>query len=109
MLECLLGVCHGCDTLLNESLNDTVSWYAQKNQTCSLGHSLSSHVGVAVSLCSLGTLNYYSRLSDDALGMEMTDGVRHYLDISDKTWTGNLARRKLAAKKAKRKQLYRET
>jgi hypothetical protein len=55
-------VAHGMDTQVNESFNNTVSWFAPKNKVYCGTSSLTNRVGFAVSITSVGVLEYFRRL-----------------------------------------------
>jgi len=77
-LEASLEVGHCCDMLVNESLNNTVSWVAPKNKTCSASQSLDNQISVAVGVNGLGMCSYFCCLFQQ-LHIQMTDDVRHCL------------------------------
>lgn len=104
--EGLRQVCHGYDTQINESFNNTVSWLAPKNKTYSFGHSLSNRIAVGVSISLLGTEEFYDRVFDQ-LGIQMTDGAKHHFIIAEKARKESQIRGKSKARKLARKELHR--
>jgi len=60
--EALLEVAHGVDTLVNESLNNSISWLASQNKTCSTSQSLLNRISVAVGINALGIYLHFCRL-----------------------------------------------
>lgn len=96
--EALAEVSHGMDTQMNESLNNTVSWFAPKNKVfCSTG-SLHNRLSMAIGINSLGFLSYYRRLLS-RLGIAATPDVIHFLGVKDRERSERLAKLKTAKKK----------
>jgi len=61
-LSALREVGHGMDAQANESLNNTFSWCAPKNKTCCGSMSLLLHIAIAVSIHTIGTERFFTRL-----------------------------------------------
>ena len=104
--ESLRQVCHGYDTQVNESFNNTVSWLAPKNKTYSFGHSLSNRISIGVSISLLGTEEFYARVFDK-LGIQMTDGAKHHFQLAEKARQDSQIRGKSKVRKMARKELHR--
>jgi len=81
-LDALKEVGHGMDTLVNESLNNSISWLAPKNKTHSTTQSLRNRISVAVGINALGIYNCFARLFKEC-GVDMQDDVAHYLKQMD--------------------------
>jgi len=77
-IEALKEIAHGCDTLVNESLNNTTSWVAPKNKVYASTVSLATRIGIVLCINTLGTMECYRQLFD-TLDIVMTDDVRHYI------------------------------
>jgi hypothetical protein len=71
-----MEVSHGMDTQVNESFNQSATWFAPKNKVYSSSMSLNNRLSMALGINSLGTAEYFTRLYI-ALGIPMTDDVRH--------------------------------
>jgi activator of 2-hydroxyglutaryl-CoA dehydratase len=83
-LERLLEVSHGLDTQVNESFNQSASWFAPKNKVYCSSMSLTNRLSMALGINSLGVSEYFQCLYV-ALGIVMTDDVRHYITVKDRT------------------------
>jgi len=77
-LDVLKEVCHGMETLVNESLNNAISWIAPTNRTYSTTQSLQNKISVAVGINTLCIYNCLSHLFRE-LGIHLPDDVAHYL------------------------------
>jgi hypothetical protein len=77
-LDRLRELSHGSDTNVNESLNQTISWFAPKNKTYCGSDSLRNRVGMALSIHLVGYDAFYLALYD-ALGLEVDELVHHCL------------------------------
>jgi len=77
-LEALQKVCHGMNTLMNESFNNTVSWVAPKNKMYSLLDSLQNRMGLALGINGLGMLLHCTTLLH-RLGIHITADVKHWM------------------------------
>jgi hypothetical protein len=62
-LDRLQEVAHGMDTQVNESFNNTASWFAPKNKVYCGTMSLTNRIGMAIGINSLGLLGYFQRLT----------------------------------------------
>ena len=81
-LEALLEVAHNMDTLVNESLNNTIAWVAPKNKIYCGTISLSIRIAIAVGITSVGPLQFFTDLFR-VLGINMTPDVAHWLQVRD--------------------------
>jgi len=77
-IEALKEIAHGYDTLVNESLNNTISWVAPKNKVYASTVSLACRIGIVLCINTLGTMEYYRQIFE-LLEMVMTDDVRYYI------------------------------
>jgi hypothetical protein len=93
-LDRLQEVAHGMDSQVNESLNNTISWLAPKNKVYCGSRSLANRVGIAVGINSLGMLEYFTFLFK-ALGINMTDNVKHFLSMRETSRSSRLNKIKL--------------
>lgn len=100
-LEALLEVAHNMDTLVNESLNNTIAWIAPKNKVYCGTKSLSIRIAIAVGITSLGTLQFYTDLFR-VLGIKMTADVAHWLQVRDGTRSRRIAKTKTPEAKRRR-------
>jgi len=100
-LEALREVGHGFDTLVNKSLNNTISWVAPKNKTYSTSQSLDNRISVAVGINGLGVYLYFCRLFI-LLGIDMTDDISHYLQQIDARRTYRILKSRDVDQKKKR-------
>jgi len=82
------------DTQLNESLNNSISWLAPKNKTCSTTKSLSNRVAIAIGINSVGMVAFFSRLFA-LLQMQVSFSVEHYLHLQEKTRQCRIAKSKM--------------
>jgi hypothetical protein len=92
---------HGMDTQVNESFNNTISWFAPKNKVYCGSTSLRNRIAVAVGNNTLGYVVYFRRLMDD-LGITTTDNVLHFLEYKEKVRSKRLAVLKTKDKKKAR-------
>jgi hypothetical protein len=83
-LERLLEVSHGLDTQVNESFNQSASWFAPKNKVYCSSMSLTNRLSMALGINSLGVSEYFQCLYV-VLGIVMTDYVQHYITVKDRT------------------------
>ena len=74
----LQEVGHGLDTLVNESLNNTIAWVAPKNKTYCGSVSLQTRICIAVGIHILGVEDFYGQLFR-LLGIAITPGTAFYL------------------------------
>jgi hypothetical protein len=79
VLDRLKEVAHGFSTQKNESTNNTVAWFAQKNKSLSGSVSLSNRIYLAVGIASVGYEPYVSELLS-RMGIEMTEGMSKHLN-----------------------------
>jgi hypothetical protein len=100
-LDRLKEVAHGMDSQVNESLNNTVSWFAPKNKVYCGTQSLGNRIGLALGINALGHRVYFGRLFK-ALGISMTNNVAHFLEIKDKARSSRLYKLKTREKKKDR-------
>jgi len=106
-LDALKEVQHGSDTLLNESLNNTIAWLAPKNKTYSSTQSLLNRVSIAVCISTLGTRVYFDRLFEK-LGIVSTRDMQYYLDKQQKTRLYRIDMYKKASSKLQRNKKFHE-
>ena len=103
--DALLEVGHGMDTLVNESLNNTISWLAPKNKTYSTSQSLMNRISVAVGINGVGTYAYFTRLFQ-LLHIQMTDDISHYLKMIDSRRTYRINKAKETDQKKHRQEKF---
>jgi hypothetical protein len=101
--EALIEVAHGWDTNANESMNNTISWLAPKNNSYSGTVSLRNRVCMAIGIQSLGYDQYFARLFRE-LGLDLDDTTKHRLAQNEKQRKYRKEQTKLANNKRKRKQ-----
>lgn len=83
-LDKLREVSHGMDTQVNESFNQSVSWFAPKNKVYCSSMSLTNRISMALGVNTLGLSEYFKRLYI-ALGIPMPDDVMHYITFKDRS------------------------
>ena len=101
--ERLKEIAHGMDTNANESINNTISYFAPKNRVYCATRSLQTRIGMAIGIVSLGFQPYFVRLFKE-LGIAMPPNVLHYLEVRDSYRTKRL----LKATKSSTKKLLRK-
>ena len=89
-LERLLEVAHGMDTQVNESFNNTATWFAPKNRVYCGSHSLRNRLGMAVGINSIGFVKYFTRLYWK-MGITMEPPVLYFLQQKDRSRSKRLA------------------
>jgi hypothetical protein len=82
-LETLKEIAHGVDTNANESINNTISYFAPKNRVYCATVLLHNRVAMATGIISLGFHDYFQRLLK-TLGITITDNVTHDLKYGKK-------------------------
>ena len=82
--DALKEVAHGSDTQVNESLNNSVTWFAQKNKTYAATSSLANRVCLALGIYSVGYEVFFVRLFERC-GINIPDDLRYYLKKQEKT------------------------
>jgi hypothetical protein len=97
----LKEVAHGMDTQVNESFNNTASWFAPKNKVYCGSCSLTNRLSIALGINTLGLTEYFRRLFK-RLGIHLTRNVMHWLQMKDQTRSKRLARIKTKDKKKDR-------
>jgi hypothetical protein len=80
-LDRLQEVAHGVDTQVNESFNNTASWFAPKNKVYCGTRSLHNRIGMAIGINSLGLLDYFKR-PNKTYGIAMTPNVMHFWTVN---------------------------
>jgi hypothetical protein len=100
-LDRLKEVAHGMDSQVNESFNNTVSWFAPKNKVYCGSLSLSNRIGLALGINAIGLHQYYTRLFK-ALGIQMTDNVAHFLQVQESRRSKRLTKLKTRNQKKQR-------
>jgi hypothetical protein len=94
-------VSHGLDTQVNESFNQSASWFAPKNKVYCSSMSLTNRLSVALGINSLGVYDYFERLFN-ALGIVMTNDVHHYLTVKERARQKKLDKAKTKNEKKNR-------
>jgi hypothetical protein len=79
-LDRLKEVAHGMDTQINESFNNTASWFAPKNKVYCGSQSLANRLSLAVGIQSIGIHQYFARLFR-MLRIAMPPNVAHFLAV----------------------------
>jgi len=80
--ECLADLCHGMNTQVNESFNNTFSWFAPKNKVhCGTG-SLRNRLGIPIEMHGVGYEAHHRRLVT-RLGIQITPDLKHFLTAKD--------------------------
>jgi hypothetical protein len=97
-LDRLQEIAHGMDTQINESFNNTASWFAPKNKVYCGSSSLTNRLSLAVGINSLGLQAYFNRLFT-YLGITMVPCIEHFLKVKDNTRNKRHANRKLTVTK----------
>jgi hypothetical protein len=82
-LDRLIEVSHGLNTQVNESFNQSATWFAPKNKVFASSMSLTNRLSMALGINSLGVSGYFERLFV-ALGIVMTEDVRHYITVKER-------------------------
>ena len=103
--KALEEVGHGMDTLVNESLNNTISWVAPKNKTYSRTQSLRNRISIAICISSVGTLKFYERLFAK-IKISMPPDVQYYVKQVDASRTKKIAKTKTPAAKKRRQEKF---
>ena len=101
-LDRLKEVAHGMDTNVNESINNTISYFAPKNRVYCSSRSLQNRVAMSIGIISLGFDVYFRRLFK-ALGVQIHPAVIAFLQSKEKHRQKQLLKRKLTATKRERK------
>ena len=97
-LDRLREVAHGMDTQVNESFNNTVSWFAPKNKVYCGTRSLANRIAMAVGINSIGFVAFFTRLYAK-LGIQMDASVLYFLKQKDTYRYARLASLKKTSKK----------
>jgi hypothetical protein len=105
--ERLSEVAHGYSTQRNESLNNNVSWLAQKNKSLSGSQSLSVRVHLAVGITISGYKPFIQELLG-RMGVELSEGTARHLDKLWREKQSKSSLRKQADYKNKRNEKKRE-
>ena len=103
--EALLEVAHGTDTLVDESLNNAISWVAPKNKTYSTSQSLMNRISLAVGINGLGIYLHFCRLFE-MLNISIPEDVAYYLQQVDKRRTHRINKSKDKDQKKKRQEKF---
>jgi hypothetical protein len=77
-LDRLQEVAHSMDTQINESFNNTASWFAPNNKVYCGSQSLCNRLSIAVGIQSIGLEQYFARLFR-MLRITMPPNVAHFL------------------------------
>jgi hypothetical protein len=83
-LDRLKEVAHRMDTQVNESFNNTASWFAPKNKVYCGSQSLRNRLSIAIGINTLGLYEYYKRLFA-VLDVPTTKNIEHFLRVKDNT------------------------
>jgi hypothetical protein len=97
----LQEVAHGMDTQVNESFNNTASWFAPKNKVFCGSCSLTNCLSIALGVNSLGLVEYFKRLYK-RLGIHLTKNVLYSLQAKERTRSNRLKAIKTKDKKKDR-------
>ena len=100
--ERLEEVAHGMDTNVNESINNTVSYFAPKNRVYCSSRSLQNRVAISIGIISLGLDGYFRRLLK-ALGIAIPESIQKFLSDKQKNRMRRLLKRRETESKRKRK------
>ena len=100
-LDRLKEISHGMDTQVNESFNNTLSWFAPKNKVYCGSSSLSNRLCIAMGVHSIGLVRYFTRLMK-AMGIVVTPPVAHFLRVKQDYRARRIAKSKTTAKKKDR-------
>ena len=103
--DALLEVGHGMDTLMNESLNNSIAWLAPKNKVCSTTLSLRNRVDMAVIINGIGLKQFFVRFCD-MVDVKVTTDVLHHLDTISTARDKRIAKSKTPDKKKKRQKNF---
>jgi hypothetical protein len=106
-MDKLKEVAHGYSTQMNESLNNTVSWFAQKNKTLSGSVSLTLRINLAVGITLVGYEAYISELLS-RMGIDLTPGTAKHLNALWKEKEKHSAKQKSLPAKRKRQESKRK-
>jgi hypothetical protein len=89
------------DTQVNESFNNTASWFAPKNKVYCGSCSLTNRLSIALGINSVGLVEYFRRLYK-RLGINLTKNVLHCLQMKERTRSNRLNKIKTKEKKKER-------
>jgi len=102
---CLRELAHGANTNVNESLNQTISWFAPKNRTYCGSTSLRNRVGMAVSIHLVGYNVFYKELFE-TLGLTVDERMSYCLDQAQRERLQHMENHQSPAFKEKRRASY---
>lgn len=100
-MDRLREVAHGMDTQINESFNNTASWFAPKNKVYSGSQSLCNRLSLAVGINSIGMEQYFSRLFR-TFKIAMPPDIQHFLAVKQNCRQKRRDKRKLKETKRNR-------
>jgi hypothetical protein len=100
-LDRLKEVGHVMDTQVNESFNNTASWFAPKNKVYCATSSLTNRLSMAIGINTLGIEEYFRRLFIK-LGITMTNNVKYFLETKERSRAKRLAKAKTKEQKVTR-------
>jgi hypothetical protein len=88
----LMEVAHGMDTQVNDSFNNTASWFASsKNKVYCGTRSLANRIGMmAVGITSIGLVDYFQRLMK-TYGIRATPNTIHFWNTRERNRSKRLA------------------
>ena len=81
-LDWLIEISHGMDTNINESFNNTATWFAPKKKVYCGSISLSTCLSLATGISSVGFEGYFKRIFKK-LGIVTTNNMSHFFKIKD--------------------------
>jgi hypothetical protein len=100
-MDKLRDVAHGMDTQINESFNNTFSWFAPKNKVYCGSESLTNRLSIAIGVNSVGLEMYFVRLFR-MMKITMPADILHFLGTKQRHRERRHNKRKHAdAKKAR--------
>jgi hypothetical protein len=108
-MERLEEVGHGFETQINESFNNTFSWFAPKNKVYCGSQSLKNRLSMAIRINSLGLHQYFVTRLFKILGLNMPPPVAHFLHIKQVNREKRQNKRQLRKSKQQRKDKYYES
>jgi hypothetical protein len=103
----LKDISYGMDTQVNESFNNTFSWFAPKSKVYCASASLSNRLSLAIGIHSVGQVRFWTRCFK-TFGVTVTPAVTHFLECKESVCNVKHARCKtIKAKKEDRSMQHR--
>jgi hypothetical protein len=96
-------ISYGMDTQVNESFNNTFSWFAPKNKLYCASASLSNRLSLAIGIHSIGLVRYWTRCFK-AFGISVTPAITHFLEAKQSVRSRKHAKSKTTRAKKERMQ-----